>query len=405
MKRKLIQSNITTAPGLSIWDLRQLAINEPKDFVHKITVGAEEGKFRFAELTDLRALYQALADVPVTVHINDVGGSKRAVGTTAFPILVGNVVIAGINEAYMGVETIGQLLVTEFDDNKKVSIIVRVEALDKEVDEVKEDMDFPQIGVEESGVEIRHRRNGRKFTILKEAIEENDITNIAGKINGLGDLAANRIEELTLKRVYDYDASKSSSAEPYAYRPQSGATALYSATANTPGTKAPSGNQINSNAFEDESDLENARVRLATMKNANGKRITVPRSEIGIVCPDAVVGKVLKVRNSEYVPGIYNEVSNYGPIGKWNIPIERIWSSPKVDDLSATCWLYGAPARQFMRKWKLRFEYVTLGQNTQAYLNSRVAFQASLRWDCEVGAVDYVFVIRNLSATTAPADE
>ncbi|MFH1390343.1 MAG: hypothetical protein ABIH56_06465, partial [Candidatus Margulisiibacteriota bacterium] len=36
-----------------------------------------------------------------------------------------------------------------------------------------------------------------------------------------------------------------------------------------------------------ESDLENARVRLATMKNANGKRITVPRSEIGIVCPDA----------------------------------------------------------------------------------------------------------------------
>ena len=100
-----------------------------------------------------------------------------------------------------------------------------------------------------------------------------------------------------------------------------------------------------------------------------------------------------------------NELSNWGPRGKWNIPIERIYSSPKCDDLSTGCWLYGAFARQFYRKWKLRFEYVTLGMETQAYLNSRVAFQARLAWDCEVGAVGYNMVIRNLAATTAPGDE
>ena len=39
---------------------------------------------------------------------------------------------------------------------------------------------------------------------------------------------------------------------------------------------------------------------------------------------------------------------------------------------------------------------------TQAYLMSRVAYQARLAWDVDVGPADYVFVLQNLSGTTAP---
>jgi len=144
---------------------------------------------------------------------------------------------------------------------------------------------------------------------------------------------------------------------------------------------------------------------MATMLNNRGKRITIPRSMIKILVPDAIVGAVMKVLNSEYVPGVENEKSNWGPAGKWTIPAERVISSPKMDDLSSSAWYYGAFQKQFKRKWKMRFEYVTLGSDTQAYLNSQIAFQARLAWDVEIGAVDYIYVIQNLTATDAPYDE
>jgi hypothetical protein len=104
------------------------------------------------------------------------------------------------------------------------------------------------------------------------------------------------------------------------------------------------------------------------------------------------------------VPGVENEVSNWGPRGKWRITPERVISSPKLDDLSASAWYYGAPKRQFVRKWKLRMEYVTLGANTEEYLKRRVAFQARIAWDVEVGARDYVYWVQSLAATTFPKD-
>ena len=113
----------------------------------------------------------------------------------------------------------------------------------------------------------------------------------------------------------------------------------------------------------------------------------------------------MKILNSEYVPGVENEKSNWGPGGMWHIPPERVKSSPKLDDLSTSAWYYGDFKKQFLRKWKIRFTYVTLGQSTESYLNKDIAFQARISWDCEVGARDYTNVIQNLSGTTAPIDE
>lgn len=408
MKEKLIQSNLMRGPNarLSLGDLRTLAQNEPDEFVGKVQAATDAGKLKLEKFRNLKGLYAALADVRVQVQMEDMDGIVRSIGTSAFPIITGSAVVAQINDAYAGVETVGQELVEDFEDNKKVTTLINVHALDKQQDEVKEDADdFPEIGALEEGVTIQHKRNGRKFTIKKEVLEENDMPMLVTKANALGIIPAEWIEEQTISRVYDEFGSKSSGAEPYVYRPVAGAAALYSSTANTPGTRAPSGNRYNSNPLVDETDLENARVRLATMKNARGRRVTIPRSQLMIMVPDALVGRALKIVNSEFVPGVENEVSNWGPRGKWNVPVARVISTPKFDDISASCWHYGAPKLQFKRKWKLRMEYVSLGMETQAYLDSRVAFQARVAWDVEIGATDYVYVIQNISSTTAPGDE
>jgi len=402
-KKAVFKSNIRFGHQSDGDQLRLLAENDPVGFMRKAEKLIEEDKininnYRWGEMWS--NLYDI--KIPVTMPI---AGKERAVMASAFPILTGTTIIKAINNAYLDVPTIGEELVTELDDNKKVTTIAAIHNLDKNIAEVKEGDDFPEVSSDEESVEIRHKRNGRKLTISAEAIEENELADIVERTNALGQIAADWVEEQTLERVTDHHGSASSAADPYVYRPNGSGTALFSASANTPGTRAPSGTRVQNNAFVDDTDLDGARDVLAAMKNNRGKRINIPWSEVKLLCPNGIIAKVLKVFNSEHVPGVENEVSNYGPMGRWSLPAGRIVSSTKMDDLSTSAWYLGAFQRQYRRKWKLRFEYVTLGMDTQAYLDRRIAFQARIAWDCEVGAVDYVYVVQNLSATTAPKDE
>lgn len=406
-KRPLIEANIVPVTGknISLQCLRTLAQNEPDLFIHKIQKGVDEDKLKFSDFRNLKDLYGALADVRVNVMMNDLSGVQRAIGTSAFPILTGTTAIKSINDSFLAWDTVGEQLVTEIDDPKKVTTIAAIHNQDKDQDEVKELEEFPEVGSTEEAVEIRHRKNGRKLTISAEAISENEVANIANKLNSLGKIAAKHVETLTLKRVYDYDGSASVAGDPYVYRPNGTGTALYSSTANTPGTRAPNGTRYNTNALVDETDLDNAWARLGSVIDAQGERIAIPWSMVSILIPKTLQGTLMKILNSEYVPGVENEVSNWGPKGAYNIPKERVISSWKLDDLSTTCWHIGAFKEQFYRKWKMRFEYVSLGQSTQAYLDSQVAAQYRIAWDCEVGATDYVYCVQCIAATTAPKDE
>ena len=391
-------------PGPDVYALRAFAKKEPVVFMRRVEDLVASGDITIHNIRNWGALYASLADVQVPVTMQ-IGGAHRSIMASAFPILVGSTVVKEIQDRYESLPTIGEQLVTEIEDNKKVTTIASVHALDKNIDTVKETEDFPEIGATEEAVEIRHKRNGRKLTISAEAIEENESANIIEKVNGLAEIASDWIEEQTLRRVTDHDGSAASAAEPYVYRPDGTGTQLYNATANNPGKRAPSGTRKTNNALVDDSNLDASRIVLAAMKNNRGTRIGIPQSEIQLLVPDALVGVASKIFNSEYVPGVEGEVSNYGPKGRWHLPPERILSSPKMDDLSPGAWYHGAFKRQFRRKWKLMMEYVTLGADTQAYLNSRIAFQARIAWDVEIGAVDYVFVVQNLSGTTAPKDE
>jgi hypothetical protein len=393
------------ANGVSLRDIRDMAKQNPALFMERVQKLIVAKKLTLRNMRDLRGLYAVLSDIQVPIQIDVMGMGVRSVMASAFPVLTGTLAIAMINDAYASVPTIGEKLVDDFDDAKKVTSIGAVSAMDKNVDEVKEGEDFPEISASEEKAEIRHKRNGRLLRITAEAIEENELPDIVTKINALGEIAADWVEEQTLKRVCDYDGSAAAAAEPYVWRPDGTGASLFSATANTPGTRAPSGTCVQNNALVDETDLENARVRQATMLNNRGKRISVPQSRVKILTPDALIGRLLKIVHSELVPGVLNEKSNWGPGSKWNVSDDRCLSSPKLDDLSTTAWYYGDPQKQFKRKWKLRFEYVTLGTDTESYLKSRVAFQARIAWDVEVGAIDYVYWIQNLAVATFPKDD
>jgi hypothetical protein len=403
-KKKMFTSGIHFGQGPDIYAMRELAKSEPVEFIRKIEGLVEGGHITLSKLRNLTALYGALADVQVPVTM-PIAGTMRTVMASAFPILTGTTVVKAINDSYAAVPTIGELLVQELDDNKKITTVAAIHTLDNNVEEVKEKDDFPEIGTDEESVQIRERRNGRRLTITAEMIERNELPDIVSRVDALGEIAAEHIEELTLKRVTDYHGSKATPAEPYAYRPEGTGTALYSASANTPGTRAPLGTRIDSNALVDYTDIDAFRIRQASMKNARGTRIMIPWSEVIILVPYALIGPALKVFSSEYTPGVENEYNPYGPRGKFFLPPERILTSTKMDDLSSGAWYGGAFRRQFRRKWALRMEYVTLGTDTESYLRSRIAFQARIAWNCEVGAVDYVYVIQNLAAATAPADE
>lgn len=384
--------------GLQLEDLREMVKNDPAVAAGKIGELIESGALRWEKVHDLRALLNRTMDLQIPCRVQ-IAGEERAIMSSAFPLLAGGMTVAGINEAYQAVPTIGQELVTEMDSNKKIVEVAGITSLDSQIDRVDEGKDFPEIGAGEEKFEIRSKRNGRRLSITAEAIEENDVAGIVQRINALAEIAAEHIEELTLSRVCDQYGSATSPAEPYVLRPNGAGAALYQTGATTLTRLHSSGNRYTTNVLADETDLDNARLRLGGMKNSLGKRINIPMSQCVLLVPNALEGTAMKIVNSILTPGVENEYNAWGPSGAYR---PRLLSSPKLDDISTTVWYLGDFRRQFRRKWKLRFEYVTLGMTTESFLMSRIAFQARLAWDCEVGAVDYVYVIQNLSATAAP---
>jgi hypothetical protein len=379
--------------------LRRMAEKHPEQFMHRCEDLIASGELTWSRIHDLRGLYKSLYDVKVQTTMES-AGEQRAIMASAFPLLTGLMTVAGFNAAYEDLPTIGQELVTELNDPKRVTLIAAVTPMDTEIDTVPEGKDYPEIGAGEKKFEIRSKRNGRILKVTAETIEENNVADIISKINILARIFSDLVEEQTLRRVCDVDGSGSSPAEYYTFRPDSTPTQLYNATANNPGTQAPSGTRVENNELADATNLDAVRTVLAAMTNERGKRISISVNQSILLVPDALVGAASHILNSEYTPDIINQVSNWGPKGQWR---PRLLTSPRLDDLSTSTWYLGQFREQFTRKWKLEAEFVTLGENTQAYLQARIAIQMRIGWDVEIGSLDYVRVVQSLAATTPPS--
>lgn len=381
--------------------LQRLAQNAPEAFSRRTNELIASGEITLAKLKDLKALYRLLAPISVPALVRDPGGTLRAINSSAFPILVGNTIIAAVNAAYDELPKVGQDLVTEMDDDKAVTVVAQILANNPAQDRVTEMQEFPEIGASEDTVEIGEWPNGRRLSISDTMIRRNMLSDIISRVNALGRIFGVSVEELTLKRVTDLDGSYSTPRAPYVYKPKGANASLFSATANTPGTRAPSGTRYETNVLTDQTDLDNVRARLASMKDDLGKPLPVAPNQCVLLVPDALLGTASKILTTENVIGsAYNDINEWGPRGRF--AGVRLLSSSRLDVWSTSAWYFGMPKRQFRRKWALRMRSTTLGETTESYLRQRIAFQASVDWNVEVGAVDYVYWVQSLTSTTPP---
>lgn len=402
IKKKPIASNVFVGGDVvDLPALRSMALNNPKEFVQRTQALIDKGEFRWGDVRDLKSMFNALCDVPVDVRVN-LHGQVRTIQSSAFPVLSGNLTVAGINDAYMGVPTIGQELVRDFDSAKEtVTIVGLLSEVHQGLDR-KEGEPYALVGAGEERFDIGSKPKGLRMQITQEMIERNDVENIEQRVNFLGEVPAEQIEKQTLRRVTDHDGSAASGAEPYVLHLNKAGVALFQTANTTLSRLGASGNRKTNNGLVDVTDLEGARALLAAMRNSRNERISIPISECVLLVPDALEFTAQSILNSVMTPGVFNEQNPWGPQGSRR---PRLLSSPKLDDLSTSAWYMGAFNKQFRRKWAIRMEMVTMSGDLTNYLRNRIAFEARVAWDCEVGAQDYVYVVQNLSGTTAPKDE
>jgi len=387
------------APGaLDLAGLRQVAKDSPENFAVALDDGIKQG-LRLGSVTSMRSLYRALADVAVKVEKIEADGNTRAIMTSAFPVLMGNLMLAEINEALAAIPDATAELVRDVPTSKKVNIFAGILTDNPKIDRVDEPDVFPEIGAGAETYTILTKRDGRKIAITKDAIEESNVADLVMKLNALAEFMRYSVMRSTLRAVCDVFGSQSSPAAPYALTLNNTGTQLYTTTANNPGTRAPSGTRVTSNSLSTTTNLEAARVRLNTFLNGNGHKGFLPLSGCKLLDQDALLPTALKIQGSLMEPGVENEMNPWGPQGEFR---PRLVSTPLLDEISTTAWYLGDFQRQFVRAWKLQMEYVELGESTQAFLDRRIAFQARIAWDVGIGAVDYARVVQNLSGTTAP---
>jgi hypothetical protein len=388
------------APGfLDLAGLRTEAQANPDRFAKTLEKAVESEGLRLASVTSLRSLYKAFGDVQVKVERVEADGFTRAIMASAFPVLVGNLMLAEINEALDAIPDVTAELVRDIPTGKKINVFAGVLTDSPKIDRVDEADAFPELGAGQETFTILTKRDGRKVSITKDLIEESNVADLVMRINALAEYMRYSVMRQTLRAVCDVFGSATSPAAPYALTLNNSAASLYSTTANTPGTRAPSGTRVTNNPLSTTASLEAVRTRLNTFLNQHGHKAAIPLSACKLLVPDALLPTALKLMGSLMEPGVENERNNWGPQGEFR---PRPVSTPLLDEISTTAYYLGDFQRQFVRAWKLQMEYVELGENTQAFLDRRVAFQARIGWDVGIGAVDYARVVQSLSGTTAP---
>jgi len=370
------------------------------------TVDHEAENLSFGSIANMRAL-RAAFDFNVTVQVpNADGQGTRAVTTSAFTLLTSNMAVADVNTAYESVPTVSEFLIgRELDDNApNTEIGAALDFGHSDVTDLPKPMSetekFREIGAGEERYTILELLDGFQVAFSQTFIDRSPAL-VQSQLMDLGTHARDLIEARSLLKITDHFGSATANNFHAMIRNRA-AAALFSATANTPSTRTPSGTRITNNALVDDTDLANLRIRLATMRKPSGFPIAqIPRV---ILVPSALWETAWKILNAQLVAGVFNEPNFYGPGGPMGGMM--LLTSPILDRFSSTAWYGGDPTKVFVRKWALRPEVATLGgSGTEAYLHTREAMRVRIAWNMDVGVRDHVAWIQSLTASTAPADE
>lgn len=365
----------------------------------------EAESMSFAGTLDMREVRRML-DFPVTVQVPQADGRRDAITTSAFALLSSAMAVEDVNLAYEAVPTISEHMIgQEIDDNQPNTEIGGVldfkHADPLEVPRTRPEMTaYLEVGAGEERYTALSWHDGylRRFS---QQFVDRAPSQVYSQLMDLGTHMRELIEMRSLLKICDYYGSKSSSGYFHAMIRERAAAALFSSTANTPGTRVPSGTRILNNALADTTDLANLRAVLAGMKNSRG--FPISNKPKVILVPDALWETAWTQLKAVMQPGIFNEPNFWGPSGPMSL---TLLSSPYVDLMSTTAWYAGDPKNLFVRKWALRPETAVFGgTGTEAFVTCRQAMVVRTAWDMDVAARDYVGWVQNLAGETSPADE
>jgi hypothetical protein len=396
-----VRSSIDVGSGAD--DMGGLAALAKKDGSKFVVITGEltrSGKLRW-EQVDMRGLFAALIDVPCTVRAFIPGIGERTMTTSAFPILAGQLTAELLERPDPEIATIWQELVTLRDTNKETTHLVRIVNSDPSHVGGKRRVEgdpYPLMVSGEERVQVDTVDDGRRLAIGAKVIETNDKAGFLDQVNSLKSWAMNRRDVVTLHRVYDLYGSGASPSQPYVYRPNGSGTALYTTSA-TAHRRAKSGTRVNNNAIVDGASLQALVDVLANMRDELDLRVSA-LTELELLGPHALGSTLDKILTSEMTPGVENEVNPFGPKGRYKI---KLILSPKVDDFTTTSVIL---ARSFKKQFRLvvrvGMEYVSMPASMQDFLRNRLAFEARIADEFEVGAQDHNRAVQSLAGTAAP---
>ena len=362
-------------------------------------VDDEADALSFASVRDMRAFQDKL---DFEVAFKDERG--RSITTSAFSLLASSMAFADVQVAYEGVPTVVERMVTDLDDKQPHTELGRPldfghqspSAEPKPLGETEEYHEAKD--VDEERYTILAFKDGYQRAFSQEVIDLGG-PRVFSELSDLGAGAREIMEFNSLKKLIDYHGSKGSSQTSHVMIRNRAAASLFSATANTPSTRTPSGTRVVNNALVDGTSLSNLRTRLAAMRNA--RLYPIANWPEVLLVPDALWERAHATLMSVLVPSVENETNFWGPNGPGG-PIELI-STPMLDLLTTTAWYGGRPRRQFVRKWKMRPEVAVYGgRGTESFLRTREGMRVRIGWDMTLGVRAHEYWVECLSASTPP---
>lgn len=391
------------AGSTDVRGLLELAKKDGQKFVEITAELTRSGKFRWEDVPDLRSLFNATIDVPVEVRAHVAGIGERTMTTSAFPVIAGNLTAELLERQDDSSQTIWQDLVTVRETNKETTHLVRI--VNNDSSHVggklrREGDPYPLMTAAEERVQVDTIEDGRRVAIGSKLLETNDKAGFMEQVVALRQWAQNRRDLTTLYRVFDLYGSQTTPALPYVYRPNGVGSQLYTTTTTTH-SRAPSGTRvINQPLLSDGVALQAAVDVLANMRDELGYRVS-KISDLEILAPHALRGVLGKLLKSELTPGVENEVNTFGPRGEY---VTKAMTSPKIDGFTTTAFLVsrGPIKQQFTLVSRLNMEYVSMAASMTDFLRTRLAFEARIADEFEVGARDHNRVVQVLAGATAP---
>lgn len=358
------------------------------------------GELRWEDV-DLKGLFLATIDVPCKVRAHYSGLGERTLSTSTFPVLTGLLTAELLERPDDSVAAIYQDLVTMRGTKKDTTHLLRILTGDSSHfggKQRKEGDPYPLMTASEERVQVDTVDDGRRIAIGAKLLETNDKDGFLEQVNALRKWAIKRRDFVTLHRVFDVYGSGATPAAPYVYRPNGVGTALYT-TSTTALARATLGTRVLNNPLVTEQNLQNAIDVLVGTRDEDGNHVGSLET-LELLHPHALTAKVDKLLKSEQIPGVPNEHNPFGPNGRYRI-VPR--TSPRIDQFTTSAWILcrGGFAQQFTMVSRLDMEYVSMAASMEDFLRTRLAFEARIADEFEVGARDHNRAVQSLAGTVA----